>query len=465
MSDDKGLGLRRKALAPLIGALITIIAAIVGFYTSSSPVKISLRKTQTAAAYATVFAQTPRTPTTTITAEPTEPDAAYPAYPANTPFPTSRPGAPLAIYGPIYINERNESINIFGTYNFPYDDVAIYVFLVDEYGDYYSSGAVTLLDDQRGAWMAKVLLHPTKGPDPDEIENIAAIAIIRDPYSIITDFAEYYDPTDAIPADMMIDIIAYEDYLALAYAPVTQENAPFETPTPADQATQNPTQTIREVFASVEEQIMRGIQGNIAFNKPEKMNTGETEIIELLLSPAKSQADLATQIVERRGLATSTAEPDVLIAPSGEIISVETSRVEITPRMKAVLVPYETDAFVIMAMHDNAEQVVTSSDLTAWRWSVTAKEEGSQTLELILYQLIKYDGKEFWHEVETYKADIVVEVTLADRVKSLDWKWIAGFILTLVGSVFGILSWQSSRKKKVEEDKPVKNKKKKKKQP
>lgn len=122
--------------------------------------------------------------------------------------------------------------------------------------------------------------------------------------------------------------------------------------------------------------------------------------------------------------------------------------------MKAVLLPRDSEAFAVTAMHDNAEQVVSSVETTAWRWSVTAKKEGSQTLELVIYQLVKYDGKEFWHEVETYKANIVVEVTLGDRVKSLDWKWIAGFIIALIGSVLGILKWLDELKKKAAENKP-----------
>jgi hypothetical protein len=106
-------------------------------------------------------------------------------------------------------------------------------------------------------------------------------------------------------------------------------------------------------------------------------------------------------------------------------------------------------------MHDNAEQVISSTETTTWRWSVTAEKEGSQTLELVIYQLVKYDGKEFWHEVETYKADIVVEVTLGDRIKSLDWYWIAGFIVTLIGVILGIWKWLDERKKSAAESKPT----------
>ena len=117
--------------------------------------------------------------------------------------------------------------------------------------------------------------------------------------------------------------------------------------------------------------------------------------------------------------------------------------------MKAVLLAQEPDTFVIQDMHDNAEQVVSSTNTTSWRWTVTAKKEGLQTLDLIIYQLVKYDDKEFWHEVETYNSNIVVYVTVSDWIKSLDWKWIASVILIPLIAVI----WSWIRNKKSDEGK------------
>lgn len=216
----------------------------------------------------------------------------------------------------------------------------------------------------------------------------------------------------------------------------------------------NPTQILNNAFEEIDQQFINLVIGNLAFNKPEKMNIEDVAVIELIISPLFPASELATQLVEQGNFVTSTADPTVLISPSGEISTVETSQIEITPLMKAVLLPQDSEAFMVKEMHDNAEQVISSVETTTWRWSVTAKKEGSQTLELVIYQLVKYDGKEFWHEVETYKADIVVEVTLGDRVKALDWYWIAGFIVTLVGAIIGVWKWLDERKKKAEESKP-----------
>ena len=213
------------------------------------------------------------------------------------------------------------------------------------------------------------------------------------------------------------------------------------------------TQTLQVVFEEIDSHFEKTLKSNIAFNKPGKMKKDETASIELILNPSLSESALATQMVERGAFVTSTAEPNILIAPSGETVTVTTSQIEITPRMKAVLLPQGPEAFTITEMHDNAEQVVSSVETTIWRWSVTAKKEGQQTLELIIYQLVKLDGKDYWHEVETYKADIEVEVTLVDRVRSLDWKWIAGFTITLGGASLGGWKWLDERKKKAEENK------------
>lgn len=224
----------------------------------------------------------------------------------------------------------------------------------------------------------------------------------------------------------------------------------IKTPVPSTPPTLNPTQVLEMVFGEIDTQFKNSIKSNIAFNKPEQMQKDGTAIVELILNPSLSQSALATQLVDTGGLATSTAEPNVLIGPNGERVTVATSQIEITPRMKAELKPQDSEAFTVTVMHDNAEQVVSSVETTTWRWSVTAKKKGQQTLELVIYQLVKYDGKEFWHEVETYKADIVVEVTKAEQVKSW-WLTIIGTIgavTAVVISIQSIWKWFEERKKK-----------------
>lgn len=233
------------------------------------------------------------------------------------------------------------------------------------------------------------------------------------------------------------------------FTPALSTPSPTLTLTPA-LSTPNPTLTIQAAFEEINKQFDNGLKSNIAFNKPSQMKVDETTSIELILHPSLSKAELADQLAEQNSFITSTADPGIYLSPNSEINTIETSQIEITTRMKAVLLSRDPAAFTITVMHDNAEQVVSSVDTTTWRWSVTAKKKDLQTLVLVIYQLVKYDGKEFWHEVETYRADIVVEVNISSWFKSLDWKWIASAIL--IPLIVAAWSWWRNRKKKAEEN-------------
>ncbi len=284
------------------------------------------------------------------------------------------------------------------------------------------------------------------------------IVVVRNEATVLEDDVTFQIHGDFGNAPTIIEIdgdtiiIIDNNQLSSGYF-LTSTHIAFELITPQAPTNSIPP-TLAAIFSEIDIQFQNTLDSSIAFNKPTQMKKDETASIELILNPSLSESALATKLVDQSGFVTSTAEPNVLIAPNGETVTVTTSQVEITPRMKAELKPQDPEAFTVTEMHDNAEQVVSSVETTAWRWSVTAKKEGSQTLELVIYQLVKYDGKDYWHEVETYKANIVVEVALGDRVKSLDWKWIAGFIITLVGAIIGVWKWLDERKKKAAESKP-----------
>jgi hypothetical protein len=231
--------------------------------------------------------------------------------------------------------------------------------------------------------------------------------------------------------------------------PTITQTKIVKTPTSLTSLPLNPTQVLGMVFREIDNQFQNNVTSNIAFNKPKEMKKGGTATIEFILNPSLSQSALATQLVQIGGFVTSTAEPNTLIGPSGERVVVATSQIEITPRMKAVLLPQDPGAFTITNMLD-AEQVISTVKTTTWRWSVTAKKEGSQTLELIVYQLVKYDGKDYWHEVETYKADIAVQVTLSQRMESWNWFSIISATVAIISVTIAVLTFTSNRKKKPE---------------
>jgi hypothetical protein len=75
---------------------------------------------------------------------------------------------------------------------------------------------------------------------------------------------------------------------------------------------------------------------------------------------------------------------------------------------------------------------------------VTAKREGSQRLTLVVYMLVKYEGQDYWREVETYRNDILVNVTLGQRLRAFDWKWLIG-LLVASGAASFVWTWIKKR--------------------
>jgi len=212
---------------------------------------------------------------------------------------------------------------------------------------------------------------------------------------------------------------------------------------------------LQNAFNDVDKRLRESLKAKIAYAPPRTMELEETVTIELLLNPSSSPQELITQLVERNDLLTSTAEPGQLLTKQGEKVDVVTSEISITDRMKAVLISQKKGAFEIQELHDNADQPISSFDTTKWRWSVTAKEPGEQTLELVIYRLIKYSNEDYWREVESYNSDINVRVGVSQRLKAFDWKWILGIMITalLIPLFFRIYD---NRQKKADEPKESK---------
>jgi hypothetical protein len=198
----------------------------------------------------------------------------------------------------------------------------------------------------------------------------------------------------------------------------------------------------------VNRQLKNSMRSNIVFNRPESMKKGETTVIELYLNPSLSQNALITEIARGGNFVTSAVEPGHLVGLSGEEIAFETVNIEITNRMKATLKSLDPEAFIVQDLHDSPEQAISGVETTVWRWSITAKKEGIKMLVLTLNRLIiTSNGSEYWREVDTYKTSIAVEVSPEDKIKSLDWQWIIGILISAL-SIPVFWGWFESRKKK-----------------
>lgn len=184
----------------------------------------------------------------------------------------------------------------------------------------------------------------------------------------------------------------------------TASEVPTETPLPTFQPTPSSAISIQDQFDQIDSTIRQKTNASIAFNAPERMKLEETITINLLMNPALSDQQLATQVTG-----------------SGPV---KTATIEITPRMRAILVAADADALTIQPIQEDPEQVISGTETTQWSWMVTAKKAGLQTLTLTIFRLLQYEGKDYWRNVEAYQAQIKVNVTLWQEIASIDWKWI-----------------------------------------
>jgi hypothetical protein len=180
--------------------------------------------------------------------------------------------------------------------------------------------------------------------------------------------------------------------------------APERTPTPSLPP------TLVTALQKIDEVLKAAIQGHASYAIPAEVQLDESMEVQLQVTPFATAEELNQQL-----MAMATAqEVDITI----------------TPLMKAELISADSQAFTIQALHASPEQVMLSDVPTEWRWSLTAKKSGSQTLMITLYRQVEYNGQYYWRTVETFENKIQVNMTAKQRFEKFDWKWLAGILLT-----------------------------------
>lgn len=181
---------------------------------------------------------------------------------------------------------------------------------------------------------------------------------------------------------------------------------------PADHAAEDPvenpsaTPTTADPLATVQSVVDKFGSANIAFNPPKSMIMGDKKLVELLLSPAETQAAL------RSGL------------PAEDQGSAETAAVQVAPRMEARLTGL---GFAVESLSP-PEQAVGKSQRARWSWLVAPTAEGIQFLHLSLSARISVEGHDTPFVVRTFDREIAVKVTTMQRLQTLisehgGWAW------------------------------------------
>jgi hypothetical protein len=209
------------------------------------------------------------------------------------------------------------------------------------------------------------------------------------------------------------------------FSPISTSTTEPPPPSIQEPTVSDSSSPVEEQLEQIDKLLGQSIRSSIAYNVPDKVTLDNTVTIELLLDPSVSPTQLAGQLTQ-----------------SGEVV---TAMIEITPMMKAALIPQNQEALAIQPIHADAVQLVSTVDTTRWAWLVTGKKSGPQKLVLVIYRLIKFEGQEYWREVQSYQAEINVEVTFEQRAQSLGWIWVAGALLAIFLMVVLWRGYQQSR--------------------
>jgi hypothetical protein len=156
--------------------------------------------------------------------------------------------------------------------------------------------------------------------------------------------------------------------------------------------------------------------GNVAFNVPRTIRYGKGATVEVLVSSTESPARLEAELHDRGGA--------------------EVAPLHVSNRMAARLTG---DGFQIQE-RSPAIQAVGGAEPTRWTWEVTPTSDGDRTLELSLDAQLIVDGQDTPRTIRTFTKDIVVSITLPQRLGrfvTANWQWLWGAVLVPVLGVAG----------------------------
>jgi hypothetical protein len=194
--------------------------------------------------------------------------------------------------------------------------------------------------------------------------------------------------------------------------------------TAAPSASAGLTNALEEVDATLKKLDL----GDIAFKVPERLPLRQHATVVLLLSPTQNAPQL-----------TATLRQETAVGEKVE----SAERIQISGLMQAKLAG---PAFEIRAITPEEPQMVSRTELTEWKWDVTPKQPGQQSLHLTINAIVKFDGANHPRTIRSFDRTIQVEVpagfSLVSGLAKQKWMIIALMALAIVA--LGFLSWRLS---------------------
>lgn len=201
---------------------------------------------------------------------------------------------------------------------------------------------------------------------------------------------------------------------------------PAASPPPDENGTTGTTE--KSLIEKVDERLASLPRGSVAFNTPSTLELGESAEVELLLSLQQSVERLKKQVAE-----------------VGER---EGARVRVTEQMEATLTGV---GFQIEAITPE-RQLLSSRDVTRWKWEVEPTRTGVLRLHLTLTALIDVEGERQPRAIRTFERTLTIRVTWQDRVSGFvrgNWQWLWVTIAApLAAAAWGALRARKRRGKR-----------------
>jgi hypothetical protein len=86
------------------------------------------------------------------------------------------------------------------------------------------------------------------------------------------------------------------------------------------------------------------------------------------------------------------------------------------------------------------QQALSGANITQWTWEVKPTSEGTHRLHLTLTAIIQVEGDPTSRAIRTFDKEIIVEVTLAQKVGDFvnnNWEWLwATIVVPIAGWVY-----------------------------
>lgn len=163
-------------------------------------------------------------------------------------------------------------------------------------------------------------------------------------------------------------------------------------------------------------------KGNLAYNTPQKMKTGETGRV--------------TAVIGGSNISVSILQSSL---PTGSNQASATAATPVSPSMKMTLTSPDFDITNL----SSAEQIVAGNTPTKWEWDIVPKHSGK--LGLHLAATVELNGLS--RDFTTIDRDIPVQVDPVGAAESFvrnNWQWLIATLATVGGAAWKFLR---SRKK------------------